>query len=106
MWPAARFIVRAMMNYRSSGGTQRVAIYGAGSAGVQLPQHCNAGGRYHPIAFIDDNESLQHNIVSGIEVFPPSQMTELVKDEALVSSCCMPSQSRRRRQEILKRLER
>jgi len=56
----SRFIVRAMMNYRSSGGTQRVAIYGAGSAGVQLAAALQRSGRYHPIAFIDDNESLQH----------------------------------------------
>jgi len=102
----SRFIVRAMMNYRSSGGTQRVAIYGAGSAGVQLAAALQRSGRYHPIAFIDDNESLQHNIVSGIEVFPPSQMTELVKDEGVsVILLALPSQSRRRRQEILKRLE-
>jgi len=102
----SRFIVRALMNYRGSGGTQRVAIYGAGSAGAQLAQALHRTGRYHAVAFIDDNESLHHSIVSGIEVFAPSRLAELVEDEEIAAILlALPSQSRRRRQEILKRLE-
>jgi FlaA1/EpsC-like NDP-sugar epimerase len=102
----SRFIVRAMMNYRRSGGNQRVAIYGAGSAGAQLAAALLRAGRYHPIAFIDDNESLQNSIVSGIEVFAPAQLPELIEDEEISAILlALPSQSRRRRQEVLKRLE-
>ncbi len=102
----SRFVVRGMMNYRSSGGTQRVAIYGAGSAGVQLASALHRSGRYQPVAFVDDNESLQHSIVNGIEVFKPTQLSELIDDEGVsVILLALPSQSRRRRQEILKRLE-
>jgi FlaA1/EpsC-like NDP-sugar epimerase len=32
----SRFLVRGLLNFRWSNGTQRVAIYGAGGAGVQL----------------------------------------------------------------------
>jgi FlaA1/EpsC-like NDP-sugar epimerase len=102
----SRFIVRAMMNYRRSGGNQRVAIYGAGSAGAQLAAALLRAGRYHPVAFIDDNESLQNSIVSGIEVFGPAQLPELIEDEEISAILlALPSQSRRRRQEVLKSLE-
>src|SRR4051794_22208878 len=47
-----RFIVRGLLNFRWSNGTQRVAIYGAGAAGVQLATGLARSGRYHPIAFI------------------------------------------------------
>ncbi len=102
----SRFAIRALMNYRHSGGTKRVAIYGAGSAGVELAAALQRTGRYLPIAFIDDNESLRHSIVGGIEVFGPHQLQELIVDEAIsVILLALPSQSRRRRQQILKTLE-
>jgi FlaA1/EpsC-like NDP-sugar epimerase len=102
----SRFVVRALMNYRHSGGTKRVAIYGAGSAGVELAAALLRTGHYLPIAFIDDNESLHQSIVSGIEVFGPNQLRELVADEDISAILlALPSQSRRRRQQILKTLE-
>jgi FlaA1/EpsC-like NDP-sugar epimerase len=102
----SRFIVRGLMNFRWSNGTQRVAIYGAGSAGVQLATALNRSGRYHPMAFIDENRSLQGNTINGIEVFSPSMLADLIKDEGISAILlALPKQSRRRRQEILKTLE-
>src|SRR5215471_2767905 len=54
----SRFVVRGVMNYKRPAGNQRVAIYGAGTAGVQLVDALRAGGRFHPVAFVDDNETL------------------------------------------------
>jgi FlaA1/EpsC-like NDP-sugar epimerase len=101
-----RFLVRGLLNFRWANGTQRVAIYGAGAAGVQLAIGLLRSGRYHPIAFIDDNASLHGSTINGLEVFSLQALPNLVKEESLAAvMLALPSQSRRRRQEILKALE-
>jgi FlaA1/EpsC-like NDP-sugar epimerase len=102
----SRFIVRGFLNFRWSNGTQRVVIYGAGGAGVQLATGLARSGRYHPIAFIDDNSSLHGSTINGLEVFPLKALPDLVRDEGVAAVLlALPSQSRRRRQEILKAIE-
>lgn len=102
----SRFIVRALMNYRPSGTTQRVVIYGAGDAGAQLASALQRTGRYHAVAFVDDSESVQRSIVSGIEVLSPTALPELIEDEGVSAVLlALPKLSRRKRAEILKRLE-
>lgn len=102
----SRFVVRGIVNFQSSNGTHRVAIYGAGAAGVQLATALNRSGRYHPIAFIDENRSLQGSTINGIEVFAPQMLASLVRDEGVSAILlALPTLSRRRRQEILKTLE-
>ncbi|MET0659703.1 MAG: polysaccharide biosynthesis protein, partial [Steroidobacteraceae bacterium] len=101
-----RFLVRVLLNFRWSNGTQRVVIYGAGAAGVQLATGLGRSGRYHPIAFVDDNESLQGSTVNGLEVFALRALPDLVRDEGVTAVLlALPSQTRRRRQEILKAIE-
>jgi FlaA1/EpsC-like NDP-sugar epimerase len=101
-----RFVVRGLLNFRWSNGTQRVVIYGAGGAGVQLATSLTRSGRYHPVAFIDDNASLVGSNINGLEVFAPRSLPDLVRDEGVAAVLlALPSQSRRRRQEILKAIE-
>lgn len=101
-----RFLVRGLLNFRWSNGTQRVVIYGAGAAGVQLATGLVRSSRYHPVAFIDDNESLHGSTVNGLEVFPLRALPDLVRDEGVAAVLlALPSQTRRRRQEILKAIE-
>jgi FlaA1/EpsC-like NDP-sugar epimerase len=101
-----RFLVRGLLNFRWSNGTQRVAIYGAGAAGVQLATGLVRSGRYHPVAFIDDNASLHGSTINGLEVFPLQWLPALVQDEGVAAVLlALPKQSHRRRQEILKALE-
>lgn len=102
----SRFLVRGLLNFRWSNGTQRVVIYGAGGAGVQLATGLVRSGRYHPIAFIDDNTSLQGSTINGLEVFSPRSLPDLVRNEGVAAVLlALPSQTRRRRQEILKSIE-
>ena len=102
----SRFIVRVLLNFRWANGTQRVVIYGAGGAGVQLASGLARSGRYHPVAFIDDNPSLQGRTINGLEVFGFHSLSQLVREEGVAAVfLALPSQSRRRRQEILKALE-
>lgn len=102
----SRFIVRGLLNFRWSNGTQRVVIYGAGGAGVQLATGLARSGRYHPIAFVDDNMSLHGSTINGLEVFPARELPILAQDEGVAAVfLALPSQTRRRRQEILKAIE-
>ncbi len=102
----SRFLIRGMINYRSAGSAHRVVIYGAGAAGVELAIGLRRSGRYSPVAFVDDNHALHGSTVASIEVFAPDMLPELIREEAASTVLlALPSQSRRRRQEILKQLE-
>jgi FlaA1/EpsC-like NDP-sugar epimerase len=102
----SRFVVRGLLNFRWSNGTQRVVIYGAGGAGVQLATGLARSGRYHAVAFIDDSVSLHGSTINGLEVFAAAELPNLVRDEGVAAVfLALPSQTRRRRQEILKAIE-
>lgn len=85
----------------------RVAIYGAGAAGNQLVAALRLGRAMQPVAFIDDNPGIQHQLIAGLRVYAPAQITELLEDlqpaEILLA---IPSASRARRREVLNALER
>lgn len=101
----SRLIGRSLLYYRRR-GEERVVIYGAGAAGAQLASALSGSGHYFPAAFVDDNRSLEGSIINGVEVFLPDSLPKLVSDEGITTVLlAVPSQSRRRRQEILKRLE-
>jgi FlaA1/EpsC-like NDP-sugar epimerase len=84
----------------------RVAIYGAGDAGARLSTALSTTRAFDPLIFVDDNRSLHGRMVNGIKVYPPAQLTALIKahniDRILLA---LPSLSRRRRREILSGLE-
>ena len=101
----SRIIVRNLMDTRRV-GSDRAIIYGAGSAGAQAATALRLSGQFQPVAFLDDDTSLQGSVVAGVEVFPPSELRRIIEEEsAKVLLLALPSQSRRRRHEILKSLE-
>lgn len=101
----SRFVVRGFMHSRPI-HAERVVIYGAGAAGAQLASALMVSGRYFPVGFVDDNPSLYGSLVNGIKVYGPRSLDRLVKDSAVTTVLlALPSQSRKRRQEILKLIE-
>ena len=101
----SRMMVRYLLTPRHGGG-DRVAIYGAGLAGAQVASALRAHGRIVPIAFVDDDATLHGSVVEGIEVFPPSALAQLIDEEAIkIVLLALPSQSRRRRSQIVGWLE-
>ena len=101
----SRILVRNLMNARKV-GTDRVIIYGAGTAGAQAASALRIGGCFEPVAFVDDDTALHGSVVAGIAVFAPSALERLIAEEAVkILLLALPSQSRRVRQKILKRLE-
>jgi FlaA1/EpsC-like NDP-sugar epimerase len=101
----SRILARNLMNSRPV-GPDRVVIYGAGAAGAQAAAALRIGGKYDPVAFLDDDPSLHGSIVAGIEVRPTTELAKLIEDESVSNLLlALPSQTRRRRHEILRSLE-
>jgi len=85
---------------------QRVVIYGAGSAGVQLANALYSGHEFLPVAFIDDKRELQKSYINGMRVHNPNEIETLIRVENISQVLlAMPSVGRNARRTILERLE-
>lgn len=103
---ATRFLARAYFLRAERAEIQkRIAIFGAGRAGMQLAYALRASRKAAPVAFFDENESLQKMEVAAIQVFAPQKIVEIIKtkkiDEIWVA---IPSASKARRAKILEEL--
>lgn len=83
-------------------GLPRVAIYGAGAAGNQLVAALRMGRVMRPVAFIDDDNGISDRIISGLHVYKPKHIQQMIEatgaQEILLA---IPSSNRGRRREIL-----
>ena len=79
---------------------ERIIIYGAGLAGIQMAQSMRVMEGLKAVAFIDDNPSKWNMLVADIKVFPPSALTELAKKHnvrrALIAAPSSSSVERRK----------
>lgn len=95
----------AMALYSLGAGRCHVVVYGAGSTGTQLVRALRHHETIAPIAFVDDNPSLQGLIVAGLPVVGPADLPRLARrkrvDRALIS---IPSLSRPKQAQIAQRL--
>lgn len=105
---SSRFVARGYLRRIEgrSARKQRVAIYGAGQAGLQTARALSLGPEYHPVLFFDDNQELHGSEVAGIRVFNPQYALEILEakdcDQVLLA---IPSASRTRRKEIIQLFE-
>lgn len=84
----------------------RVAIYGAGAAGIQIAMALSSSTNIKPVAFIDDNRSLQGNFIGGLRVYPFKKLGSVVETLAVSEVLlAMPSVTRTRKSEIISALE-
>lgn len=80
----SRFIAHGFFRTdRRNRKRMRVAIYGAGEAGVQLANALHSNVEYLPVAFIDDNPELHRTTICGIRVFGPSRLPALIEEHDL-----------------------
>jgi FlaA1/EpsC-like NDP-sugar epimerase len=98
-------IPRAPFSNRE-GGLVKVAIYGAGVAGNQLVAALRMGHSMRPVAFVDDDPAIADRSISGLLVYKPKSIEEMIEvtgaQEILLA---LPSTARSRRREILALLE-
>lgn len=101
----SRYLVRLALQ-NSHSGSERVAIYGAGEAGARLAMALQAGKEFKPMLFVDDNYSLHGSVINGIDVFGPDELPELIREYGISGVLlAVPGETRRRRREILAKLE-
>jgi len=90
---------------REKGTRNNVVVYGAGYAGVQLVTALVHGHESVPIAFVDDNRLLQGSLISGIRVYAPAELPDLVADFQVTQVLlAMSSASKSRRRRIIEEL--
>lgn len=83
-----------------------VLIYGAGQAGAQLVAMLKMSNQMRPVAFIDDDKTLTHQQINGLTVYPFEKLIGLIERYQVRDILlAIPSATRRRRSEILQRLE-
>lgn len=105
---ASRFLARGLLLHEMGGRNKsvRVAIYGAGKAGVQLASALRAGRDYLPVAFIDDVKELRGASISGIKVYPSASLVDVIeKNKVTEILLAMPSVSKSKQKNILNSLE-
>ncbi len=77
---SARLLLRSFLLwvYRQGQVRKRVLIYGAGQTGQQLAAALATDIEVEPVAFVDDNPTLQTLTVAGLQVYSPVQIQDLV----------------------------
>lgn len=102
----ARLLIRGLINAQENNKRTPVIIYGAGSSGRQLALSLHHGPEYNPVAFVDDKVELQQLTVSGLRVYSPSRLNELVSKFSIVKVLlAMPSASSIQRKKIIEEIE-
>lgn len=105
---ASRFIARGLMRTLEKRGDrkQKVAIYGAGRAGLQTALALFSGAEYRPIAFFDDNLELKGSSIAGLRVYDSKDAVKIMEEhECRQLLLAIPSASRARRREIISQFE-
>lgn len=104
---ASRFLARAyLLGVDRNEDAIKIAIYGAGKAGVQLATALRAGNEYVCVAFIDDNKNLQGSSMAGITVAAPDKLPDLIAQYQIKEILlAMPSISKLRQKQVLAQLE-
>jgi FlaA1/EpsC-like NDP-sugar epimerase len=86
-------------------GSVKVAIYGAGAAGIQLAAALRQSDEARPCFFVDENPNLHGLLMNGLPVLPPKKLFQNVKKQNI--GCillAMPSIGRTQRNQILQEL--
>ena len=92
--------------YRQALPRRRVLIYGAGTTGSQLATALRAHESIDPVAFVDDNTSLQGMMLAGLPVYPPARIAEIVRDRQINRVLlAMPSSNQPKQAQIARRLQ-
>lgn len=85
---------------------RNVAIYGAGRAGTQLSFALSNSREYRPVAFFDDDLDLQGTLVSGIKIYSPNKINEVIfsknVEEVILA---IPSMSRSLKRTLVEKLK-
>ena len=101
---SSRFVIRDLLRIRIRrlATRERVAIYGAGEAGVELANALRHSPELEPAVFLDDDPDLEGSRIAGLKVKRAGKLPRLIeRDEITTVLLAMPSVPHRRRREII-----
>jgi FlaA1/EpsC-like NDP-sugar epimerase len=76
----SRFTARGFfLGDRRAPQRMRVAIYGAGDAGIHLANALRPSLEYLPVVFLDDNPQLNKTTIAGIKVYCPTHIRHILE---------------------------
>lgn len=104
----SRMIMRAylMAIMRLYQSKEAVIIYGAGSSGVQLATALVNANDSKVVAFIDDDKTIQGNLIHGVKVYKQEKLSLLLeKFNVKQILLAMPSVEKSKRRQLLQSLE-
>lgn len=107
-WVIRKSIVDQKRQANSNRQPERLLIYGAGAAGVQLLQMLSNSHQYKIIGFVDDNSELYRGYsIDGFKVYPPKLIKGLFVDGCFDTVVlAMPSIPKAIRRHICDQLQR
>ncbi|WP_308914752.1 nucleoside-diphosphate sugar epimerase/dehydratase [Jannaschia sp. LMIT008] len=102
----SRLTMRSVLSRGNAAARTGVVIYGAGVAGKEVLGSLRASPEYRAIAFVDDDPAVQNIRMSELRVHAPDALPDLIERYgAQLVLLAMPGTSRRRKRDILARLE-
>lgn len=105
----SRLLMRSYLHRMSLSrcdGREKVAIYGAGSAGMQLLSSLQKSREFQVVALFDDKQDLRGSEFGGVKVYRGHEMTEILQELAFKQVfLAIPSAPRKRRQELVRQFE-
>jgi FlaA1/EpsC-like NDP-sugar epimerase len=102
----SRIAIRAFYHKGLEIQKERVAIYGAGTSGLQVYKALMHGKDHKPIIFLDDNAGKQGMILDGLPVQGTQNIPRILQRYGITKILlAMPSVSLHRRREIMRDLE-
>lgn len=98
-----RWFLYQVNNYGVHGKVpEKVLIYGAGLAGSQIQQAMRNMHEYRVVGFVDDDPTLQKQLIHGLTVFPPNKLGKLIEQREVKSIVlAIPSASRKEKLRIM-----
>ncbi|HRK68416.1 MAG TPA: nucleoside-diphosphate sugar epimerase/dehydratase [Hyphomonas sp.] len=100
-----RLSMRAILASHQAKKRSRVIIYGAGASGRQLQMSLISSPEYLPVAFVDDDTSLQGRTISSLPVFSPAILPRIITEYGATRVLlAMPSLPRSARAALLQEL--
>ena len=99
-------LIARQLSYHSQKPGQRLLIYGAGSAGMQLLSSLRQDWNYEVVAFVDDQRGLHGKTIHGLRVISSSDLKIIVDREDIdMIALAMPRASRRELRKIVNKMD-
>jgi FlaA1/EpsC-like NDP-sugar epimerase len=102
---ASQLLGEQISNSAKGDSLPAVLIYGAGNSGQQLAASLQAKGDSRVVGFLDNNPNIQKARISGVPVYSPDELGQLIAREPIQNVLlAMPGLARSRRNEIIRLL--